>query len=364
MMVWIVAGLFPWEEAALPGSPRLMANTLARLHPDAPLYYLDPVHLLDASQVLRYRTSHRGPLWHITAPGAAEPASTDDHRRLAAARPLVLYSTSYHHVDPGSWMSHLRPEVWVYNVLENAVILDGPALARHQRVLREAQHVVSNSAAVTQSLAGRVDPSKVLEWGMAVDTTFWHRGPAPPRWTFGFFGHLMPWIDYDAVEHLAEAMPQDPVVLIGPVHGASQARLAALCRRCANVQWIGAQPYERLPELTRSIEVMLLPRVSTPLSDACDPVKLYEYLAAGKPVATTFPVSAAVAPFVHHGTSHEFVACCQAALGDARRGHGRHTDRLLAAFLATRSWTARTEAIWTTVGTGAHAAGGGRSQPH
>lgn len=352
MMTWVVCGLFPWEDESLPGSPRLMAHTLARLHADTPLYYLDPVHLLDASQLIRYRTRHRGPLWRICAPGVAAPAGAEDHRRLAAARPLVLYSTSYHHVDPGSWMGHLRPDVWVYNVLENAVVLDPPVRTLHEHALLAAQHVISNSPAVTKTLLGRVDPGKVLEWGMAVDAAFWHRDPAPPRWTFGFFGHLMPWIDYDAVEHLAEAMPHESIVLIGPVHGASQARLRALTQRRANVQWIGPQPYARLPDLTRSIQVMLLPRVATPLSDACDPLKLYEYLAAGRPVATTFPVSPAMAPFVHHGTSHEFVACCQAALGDARRGHGRHTDPNLATFLATRSWTARAEAIWNTVTAG------------
>ena len=353
MMTWVVCGLFPWEDESLPGSPRLMAHAVARLHPDTPLYYLDPVHLLDASQVLRYRTSRRGPLWHISAPGVAAPATAGDHRRLAGARPLVLYSTSYHHVDPGSWMSHLGPDVWVYNVLENAVILHGAALSLHERALGAAQLVVSNSPAVTESLVGRVHPAKVLEWGMAVDAPFWHRDPAPPSWTFGLFGHLMPWIDYDAVERLAAAMPHESIVLIGPVHGASQARLAALAQRRANVQWIGPQPYARLPDLTQAIQVMLLPRVATPLSNACDPLKLYEYLAAGKPVATTFPVSPAMAPFVHHGPSHEFVACCQAALGDARRGQGRHTDPNLATFLATRSWTARAEAIWNPVAAGA-----------
>ena len=350
MMAWIVCGLFPWEEAALPGSPRLLANTLAEAHPDTPLYYLDPVHLTDASQILRYRTSHRGPLWRVIAPGVANPATADDHRRVAAGRPLVLYSTSYHHGNPWSWMSHLRPDVWIYNVLENAVVMRGPALSLHERALSAADRVVSNSAAVTRSLIGRVDPGKVLEWGMAADTAFWHRDPAPPRWTFGFFGHLMPWIDFDAVGHLAEAMPSESIVLIGPVHAASQAHLAALVQRHANVEWIGPQPYARLPEITRSIQVMMLPRAATPLSDACDPLKLYEYLAAGKPVATTFPVPEAMAPFVHQGGSHEFVACCQAALSEARRGHGRHTGGSLAAFLATRSWTARAEAIWGLAG--------------
>ena len=346
MMAWIVCGLFPWEEAALPGSPRLLANTLAEAHPDTPLYYLDPVHLTDASQILRYRTSHRGPLWRVIAPGVANPATADDHRRVAAGRPLVLYSTSYHHGNPWSWMSHLRPDVWIYNVLENAVVMRGPALSLHERALSAADRVVSNSAAVTRSLIGRVDPGKVVEWGMAADTAFWHRDPAPPRWTFGFFGRLMPWIDYDAVEHLAEAVPHEPIVLIGPVHSASQSRLSALIQRRANVHWIGPQPYARLPDLTRSIRVMLLPRVAAALSDACDPLKLYEYLAAGKPVATTFPVSPAMAPFVHHGPSQEFVACCQAALIDALRGQGRHTDPSLAPFLAIRSWAARAEAIW------------------
>ncbi len=351
MTAWLLCGLFAWEAPGLTGSPRLMARTLAHLHPDTPIFYLDPLHLTAVSQALLYRAHERGPLWRVVRAGgpwgaAGHPGSAADWRHLSQAHPLVWYSTSYH-LGERSWMQHLAPEVWVYSVLENAVALMGPERQVHERALARADVVVSNSPPVTQSLAGLVNPAKLLEWGMAVHPDFWERTAIPPCWTFGFFGHLMPWIDFDALEELAAQHPRESIALVGPLHKDSASLVTALCQRRPSIHWLGPRPYEDLPDFAAACEVMLLPRRRSPVSDACDPVKLYEYLAAAKPVATNFPVSPALGRFVYSGaTPIQFAAAAAAALADARSHLGRHRDPALPALLADRSWTARAGAIW------------------
>lgn len=50
---------------------------------------------------------------------------------------------------------------------------------------------------------------------------------------------------------------------------------------------LGEQPYETIPTLLARFDVACIPFELTPLIEATDPVKLYEYMAAGKPVVAS-----------------------------------------------------------------------------
>ncbi len=69
-------------------------------------------------------------------------------------------------------------------------------------------------------------------------------------------------------------------VLIGRESGADLSALAAL----PNVHRLGEVPYASLPEHLAAFDVCTIPFRRTPLTEATNPVKLYEYLATGKPV--------------------------------------------------------------------------------
>ena len=56
-----------------------------------------------------------------------------------------------------------------------------------------------------------------------------------------------------------------------------------------NLHWTGPKPYDQVPGIVRAFRVGLIPFRRTPLTEAVNPVKLYEYAAAGVPcVATRF----------------------------------------------------------------------------
>lgn len=96
----------------------------------------------------------------------------------------------------------------------------------------------------------------------------------------GYYGAIAQWFDVDLVRAVAEAFPDCLVLLVGSdTAGASEA-----LSRAGNVQFTGEVKYSELPYWLHAFDVCLLPFKVEPLTLATNPVKVYEYLSAGKPV--------------------------------------------------------------------------------
>ena len=100
------------------------------------------------------------------------------------------------------------------------------------------------------------------------------------RRVIGYYGAIAEWFDAGLVRAVARAHPQDVVVLVGSDTAGVGAALADL----ANVRMVGEVPYADLPYWLHGFDACLLPFKVIPLTLATNPVKVYEYLAAGKPV--------------------------------------------------------------------------------
>jgi GT2 family glycosyltransferase/glycosyltransferase involved in cell wall biosynthesis len=96
----------------------------------------------------------------------------------------------------------------------------------------------------------------------------------------GYYGAIAEWFDIELVIAAASARPDYTFVLIGGVFNVDVSRLKAL----PNVRLLGQQRYEKMPEYLFKFDVCILPFKINQVTEATDPVKLYEYLAAGKPV--------------------------------------------------------------------------------
>jgi glycosyltransferase involved in cell wall biosynthesis len=104
-----------------------------------------------------------------------------------------------------------------------------------------------------------------------------------PRPIIGFVGSLQYWIDFNLLRFLARSRPNWSFVLIGPV-----GRLAEISKLKGfpNVHVLGPRPYVELPSFVKAFDVCLNPYVVDELAANCSPLKLYEYLASGKPVVS------------------------------------------------------------------------------
>lgn len=100
------------------------------------------------------------------------------------------------------------------------------------------------------------------------------------RRIIGYYGAIAEWFDLDLVRAVAQAYPDCLVLLVGDDTVGARKVLADL----ANVIFTGEVPYSTLPFYLHAFDVCLLPFKVIPLTLATNPVKVYEYLAAGKPV--------------------------------------------------------------------------------
>ena len=107
----------------------------------------------------------------------------------------------------------------------------------------------------------------------------------------GFVGAWAPWIDAALVREVA-ALPGAETVVIGPEFG----RKYPAAER---IRFLGLLPHDELAGWIRRFSVCLIPFRPTPIALAANPIKAYEYLAAGKPVvATDLPECREMRPYV------------------------------------------------------------------
>ncbi len=97
----------------------------------------------------------------------------------------------------------------------------------------------------------------------------------------GFHGATYTWIDLVLIERIARRRPDWSFVFVGPVGGNVRTP------RLPNMHFLGKVPYNVLPEYVASFDVCLLPFKRVELTQSVDPIKMYEYLAAGKPIVST-----------------------------------------------------------------------------
>lgn len=102
--------------------------------------------------------------------------------------------------------------------------------------------------------------------------------------TIGYYGAISSWFDSELVIALAKHYSDYDFILIGDTHGCDNFQgLKAM----DNIILVGEVPYQKLTEYLYGFDVCIMPFKVNELTQATNPVKIYEYLAAGKPVVST-----------------------------------------------------------------------------
>jgi glycosyltransferase involved in cell wall biosynthesis len=92
-------------------------------------------------------------------------------------------------------------------------------------------------------------------------------------------------VDVNLITGIAQAYPSATIAMVGPnlLEVADQQAL----NQFSNIVFTGAQPYSELSDIMRSFDVCMVPHLVTPFTESLNPIKLWEYLAAGKPIVST-----------------------------------------------------------------------------
>ncbi|MDB4915384.1 MAG: glycosyltransferase [Gemmatimonadetes bacterium] len=131
----------------------------------------------------------------------------------------------------------------------------------------------------------------------------------------GYYGVIDERIDYPLLAHLAQALPDISVVMVGPVVKVAAEELP----QAPNIHWLGQKDYTELPAIVKAFDVCLMPFALNEATEYINPTKTLEYMAAAKPI-----VSTAVSDVVRNFTPvvsvayspADFCTCVQRALDD------------------------------------------------
>jgi hypothetical protein len=110
--------------------------------------------------------------------------------------------------------------------------------------------------------------------------------PEPAAPVLGYSGHVSNRLDLSLIRGLAQAQPAWQFVFAGTVSEAGCADELAALRALPNVRFLGLLPVEELPGFTARCDVGLIPYRIDDETRAISSLKLYEFLAAGKPVVS------------------------------------------------------------------------------
>lgn len=132
-----------------------------------------------------------------------------------------------------------------------------------------------------------------------------------PRPRLGFIGGLGHWFNAPLLQEVAEARPDWSIVLVGP-----RGDLDRL-PRAPNIHWLGPCAREEVPAFAAGFDVGIIPFTSTDLTKTVNPLKAYEYLAAGLPVVSTRLPELDHLPLIRQvSSSREFVDAVECSLRD------------------------------------------------
>ena len=99
----------------------------------------------------------------------------------------------------------------------------------------------------------------------------------------GFFGGIDNHTsDIDLMEKVIDLLPEMNFVFIGKPSIDCQNLLSK-----KNVRLLGQKPYEQIPHYGKCFDVAIMPWRQNRWIEACNPIKLKEYLALGKPIVST-----------------------------------------------------------------------------
>ena len=98
----------------------------------------------------------------------------------------------------------------------------------------------------------------------------------------GYYGALASWFDYELVKNVAMEKTSWAWVLIGLNYDGSLDTSGIL--NIPNIIYVPAQEYKSLPSFLNAFDIATIPFVINEITLSTSPVKLFEYMASGKPI--------------------------------------------------------------------------------
>lgn len=166
--------------------------------------------------------------------------------------------------------------------------------------------------------------------------------PAP---VIGLVGKLNERLDTELLDHITSVKKEWSFVILGDVDTMNP-EFKAMFNKIAdknNVYYLGGKPYDDIPCYLKCFNVCIIPYVAGKATDAVNPIKLYEYIAANKPVVMTSIYESSMFSEVVRiaRNADEFTTLIEACL----KGDDHETVEKRIRFSEENTWEKRAKAI-------------------
>jgi glycosyltransferase involved in cell wall biosynthesis len=293
---------------------------------------------------------------------------------LGAGRPILWLLRPYH----ADLIGQHHEKLVVYHVTDEysgfPMISDKAGfLAAEEALLRRADLVIVTSPALLAA-KGKHNPqthlvrngvdyagfSAALASGQQLPALSDSPGALPhPR--VGYVGALNEKVDYALLEQVARSHPDWHLVLVGALDLMVHPDRADGLKRLPNVHWLGRVPVDQVPLAIAGMDVCVLPYENNAWTANIDSLKLYEYLACGRPViATEVPAARAFPGLVQIASDPESFA---REIADALAEGPSKLKEARQAAAAANTWDVRVTSIETLLIDALERKGGRQPQP-
>jgi len=205
---------------------------------------------------------------------------------------VFINSFNFHYPNVGEL---LKPELMVYHCIDPLIT---PYDLKHG-FISERQLVKESDAVVCTSKALYLEQSKINSHSYllpnAADLSHSSKALDPelpihpllakiPKPIIGYFGAIERRIDYDMMQDIVKANPDKSFVFAGP---AIKEHIPDWFYNTPNLYLTGPIPYSEMPQMLKGFDIATIPFKKDEVSATIFPLKLFEYLGAGKPVIVT-----------------------------------------------------------------------------
>lgn len=186
---------------------------------------------------------------------------------------LVAHDMSCYHIDDEYSFSNV----------------DLPNDPREVQLLHRADQVIVHSARLLEKKGGINPHTALVPNGVDYAAFATPQAEPPdlasvPRSRIGYVGVIKKQLDLGLLERIAQARPDWSIVMVGPIGNVSGKEQAlADLRARPNVHFLGAKLVEALPGYVQQMDVCIMCYEVNHYTKYIYPLKLHEYLAAGRP---------------------------------------------------------------------------------
>ncbi len=206
---------------------------------------------------------------------------------------LIIYNPRFSCV-----IGQLEESLICYDVIDDKLEFEATPKwlePNHQYLIRKSNIIITSAESLYKKITR--ERNSVFLIGNGADVSHFKKAlnniEIPPdvccikNPILGYIGAIGEWIDFALLEKVLQKYPGVSVVMIGWVFNKQRKAIRSLSKNYNNFHFLRRRSYDVLPNYVKAFKACIIPFRIYELTKSVNPTKLYEYLAAGKPIICT-----------------------------------------------------------------------------